>query len=144
MASILPPDGEIWKVLNLLWCVLEQPSFSFQVASPHRTRHFLSSREWSPPSAPLIFGLPALSASARANATQILLKGARRAGTQKRNPRAVSPKPKKPQMHCVSINAPQLTGLWGVSGLLNPCLSFGNGRCRLWIPFLTAYVQKWR
>ncbi|XP_023797899.1 uncharacterized protein LOC111939750 [Cyanistes caeruleus] len=49
-------------------------------------------------------------------------KGHRGAGTQKQSPGAGSPKPKKPQMHCVSINAPQLTGLWGVSALLNPLL----------------------
>lgn len=131
VASILPPDGEIWKVLSILWCVLEQPSFFFWAASPHRMWHFISSWEWSPRSAPLVFGLPALSASVWANATQILLKGALRPGTQKRSPKALSVKPKKPQTHCVSINAPQLTELRGVSAPLNPCLSFGNGRRRL-------------
>lgn len=44
----------------------------------------------------------------------------------------------------VSINAPQLTGLRGVSVLLSPCLSLGKGRRRLQLTFLTACGQTWR
>lgn len=61
---------------------------------------FPADRGASPLPLPPIFGLPALSASVRANAAQILLQGALRAGTQTWSPQAVSAKPKKPQTHC--------------------------------------------